>query len=64
MATGRPREYEEDRVTKAIRLSQDLDARLKEIARERGISVNLLMTMAIDDYLKRLLPIEDLLRTA
>lgn len=63
-ATGRPKEYDGDRVTKAIRISPELDARLKQAARERGVSVNLLMNSAVEDYLKRLLPVEDVLRTA
>ncbi|MEA2492803.1 MAG: hypothetical protein QOJ29_714, partial [Thermoleophilaceae bacterium] len=63
-ATGRPREYEEDRVTKAVRVSPELDQQLKEAARQRGVSVNLLMNIAVEEYLKRLLPVEELLRTA
>lgn len=62
--TGRPRQYEDDRVTKAVRISPDLDLRLKAAARERGVSVNLLMNAALDDYLGRLVPVEQLLQTA
>ncbi|MEA2826289.1 MAG: hypothetical protein QOG43_728 [Actinomycetota bacterium] len=62
--TGRPTEYHEDRVTKAVRISHDLDSRLKDAAKERGVSVNLLMNAALDDYLGRLVPLEQLLRTA
>ncbi|HEX8581757.1 MAG TPA: toxin-antitoxin system HicB family antitoxin [Acidimicrobiales bacterium] len=62
--TGRPKEFESDRVTKALRISPDLDARLKAAARERGVSVNLLMTSALEDYLRRLVPVDDVLRTA
>ena len=62
--TGRPREYDEERVTKAVRISQELDLRLKAAARERGVSVNLLMNAALDDYLGRLLPVAKLLKTA
>lgn len=61
---GRPREYDSDRVTKAIRISPELDARLKQAARERGVSVNLLMNSAVADYLDRLLPVDQVLRTA
>jgi predicted HicB family RNase H-like nuclease len=60
---GRPREFDEDRVTKAVRISSDLDGRLKAAASERGVSVNLLVNSALDDYLHRLLPVQDLLRT-
>lgn len=62
--TGRPRQYDRDRVTKAVRISPELDARLKEAAHERGVSVNLLVNSALDDYLRRLLPLEEVLRTA
>ena len=65
MATnGRPREYEEPRVTKAVRISPELDERLKAAARERGVSVNLLMSAALEDYLDRLLPVDQVLKTA
>jgi|EndMetStandDraft_8_1072994.scaffolds.fasta_scaffold1000284_2 predicted HicB family RNase H-like nuclease len=65
MATnGRPREYDEHRVTKAVRISPDLDERLKAAARERGVSVNLLMSAALEDYLDRLLPVDQVLKTA
>jgi predicted HicB family RNase H-like nuclease len=62
--TGRPREYDEHRVTKAVRISRELDDRLKAAARERGVSVNLLMNAALDDYLGRLVPLEHLLETS
>lgn len=62
--TGRPREYDEDRVTKALRISADLDERLKAAAEERGVSVNLLMNKALEDYMQRLLPVDQVLRTA
>ncbi len=61
---GRPREFEEQRVTKAVRISHELDQRLKQVARERGVSVNVIMNVALNDYLQRLLPLEDLLKTA
>jgi predicted HicB family RNase H-like nuclease len=61
---GRPREYDEDRVTKAIRIDRDLDASLKAAARERDVSVNVLVNAALRDYLKNLVPLEELLRTA
>lgn len=63
-ATGRPREYDPDRVTKAVRITAELDQQLKAVAKERGVSVNLLVNSAVEDYLKRLLPIDELLRTA
>ncbi len=63
-ATGRPREYAPDRVTKAVRVPPHLDERLKEAARERGVSVNLLVNTALEDYLRRLVPVDQVLRTA
>ncbi len=62
-APGRPREFEPDRVTKVLRVSQALDTELKDTARERGISVNVLVNAALRDYLDRLLPVDQLLQT-
>lgn len=62
--TGRPREYDDNRITKAVRISPELDGRLKAAARERGISVNLMMNMAFEDFLDRLVPLDQLLKTA
>jgi hypothetical protein len=39
-----------------VRISPDLDARLKAAAEERGVSVNVLMTAAFEGYLRRLVP--------
>lgn len=50
--------------TKALRISQELDLPLKAAARERGVSVNLLINSAVDDYLSRLIPVEQLVKTA
>lgn len=60
---GRPAEYAE-RVTKVVRFEPDLDERLKEAAAVRGVSVNLMITWAVREYLDRLPPVEDILRTA
>ena len=60
---GRPQEFGE-RITKAVRLDPELNKRLKEEARRRNISANLLINAAVEDYLQRLVPVEDLLRTA
>lgn len=62
-ATGRPREYEPGRVTKAVRIPAQLDEQVKAAARERGVSVNLLVNSALEDYLRRLLPVDQLLQT-
>jgi predicted transcriptional regulator len=62
-APGRPQEFG-DRITKAVRLEHDLNERLKAEARARNVSANLLINAAVKDYLGRLLPVEDALRTA
>lgn len=51
---GRPRIYEEPRVATAIRLPTSLRDELQAVAAEREISVNLLVTRAVLDYLRRL----------
>lgn len=60
---GRPTEFG-DRITKAVRIDPELNERLKHEARERGVSVNLLIDKALRDYLDRLLPIEEVLRVS
>lgn len=45
-------------------MSPDLDERVKTAARERGISANVLINAALEDYLERLLPVDEVLRTA
>jgi predicted HicB family RNase H-like nuclease len=61
---GRPREFDEDRVTKALRISPELDEKLKAVARERQVSVNLLINAAVEDYLDRLVPVREVVRAA
>ena len=51
---GRPRIYEEPRVATAIRLPTSLRDELQAVAAERDVSVNLLVTRAVLDYLERL----------
>ena len=55
---GRPRTYHEPRVATAVRLSVSLRSELRAAALERGISVNLLVTRAVSEYLRRLPPPE------
>jgi predicted HicB family RNase H-like nuclease len=59
---GRPAEFSSDRVTKALRVSPELDRRLKSAAAERGVSVNVLINAALNDYLQRLVPVDQLLK--
>ncbi len=51
---GRPRIYDEPRVATAIRLPVSLRDELLTAASERDVSVNLLVTRAVSDYLRRL----------
>lgn len=55
---ARPRIYEEVRVTTALRLPESTIERLREVARERDVSVNFLIVRAVDRYLEAL-PITD-----
>lgn len=56
---GRPRIYEEPRVATAIRLPTSLRDELQAVAAEGGVSVNLLVTRAVLDYLGRLPSLSD-----
>jgi len=48
---SRPKSYTEPRVNMALRLPPDLHARLKSEADGRDVSVNWLITRAIERYL-------------
>lgn len=56
---GRPKIYEEPRVATAIRLPTSLRDELQAVAAERDVSVNLLVTRAVLDYLGRLPSLSD-----
>jgi hypothetical protein len=58
---GRPQEFGE-RITKAVRIDPALNDQLKEQARLRGVSVNLLIDAALRMYLDRLVPVDQLLQ--
>ena len=51
---ARPRIYAEERIATAIRLPASLRDELRAAAVERDVSVNLLVTRAVSDYLSRL----------
>ena len=57
---GRPKRHLEPRVATAVRLPVTVHERLREAAEERQVSVNLLVEKAIDDYLARLVPVDEL----
>lgn len=58
---ARPKKFHDKRVTTAVRLPEDLRDRLHTAADERDVSVNLLVTRAVTDYLERLRPVDELL---
>jgi predicted HicB family RNase H-like nuclease len=60
---GRPRTTDEKRVTTAVRLPESMHERLTKEAETRDVSVNLLVTKAIDAYLEALVPVEELIAT-
>jgi hypothetical protein len=57
---ARPKIHREPRVTTAVRLPASLHERLQRAATEREVAVNLLIVKSLEDYLDRLIPIEQL----
>lgn len=51
------------RVATYLRLPPELHARLSAAAEERVVSINLLATRAIAEYLDRLVPVDEVLAT-
>lgn len=47
------------RTTTAIRFPDELHEQLKIAAEERDLSINYLVVKAVEDFLPRLLPVED-----
>lgn len=56
---AKPREYQDDRTTTALRIPPALHDRIKAAAGERGLSANRFMLLACEDFLDRLIPIEE-----
>lgn len=56
---ARPKVYDEPRVTTALRLPESLHVRLRSTAEQRDISVNLIATKAIKEYLDQLEPLDE-----
>jgi predicted HicB family RNase H-like nuclease len=54
----RPKQYEQERRSTAVRLPVALHDRLRAAAADRQVSVNLLVEHAIAQYLDRLPPVE------
>lgn len=57
---GRPRVHNESRITTAVRLPESLHERLKAAALDRDVSVNLIVTRALSEFLDDLVPSEAL----
>lgn len=57
---ARPKEYEEERVTTAIRFPVSLHRRLKELAKDRDVSVSYLVTKAAHAYAEKLISQRDI----
>lgn len=60
---ARGHSIQEHRVTTAVRLSESLHERLLEAAAERDVSMNLLVSRAVEDFLGRLVPVDELVST-
>jgi predicted HicB family RNase H-like nuclease len=60
---GRPRVHDEERVTTAVRVPRGLHDRVRAAADERQVAVNLLVVKALEDYLDRLVPVDEVVRT-
>ena len=58
-AVARPRIADEPRVPTAMRLPESLHERLCAAARERDVSVNLLVNRAVEAYLDHLPPVDE-----
>ena len=48
------------RTPTAVRLPEQLHDRLRTAADERGLSINFLVTKAVEDFLDRLIPADEL----
>lgn len=60
---SRPKQYQDERVSTALRLPVELHERLKAAAEERDVSANWLINRAIAAYLDQLVPAGDLMLT-
>lgn len=59
-AVPRPVEYPDDRVVKSVRIPAGIDAELRAVAHDRQVSVNLVINWALEDFLRRAKPAQDL----
>lgn len=49
----------DERIGKEVRMSRDLHDRLTKAAEERNLSANYLVVAALEDFLSRLIPVEE-----
>jgi hypothetical protein len=55
--------HTEDRVTTAVRVPKSLHERARAAAAERQVGVNLIVVRALEDYLDRLVPVDEVVLT-
>ncbi|MBS1837744.1 MAG: toxin-antitoxin system HicB family antitoxin [Actinobacteria bacterium] len=60
---GRPRVSAEHRIATAVRLPESIHRDLQRVAHDRDVSVNRLVTKAIEEYLDRLPGVDESLST-
>ena len=56
----RPRQHDERTVTTAVRLPPEVHERLKAAAEERDLSMNWMINRAVERFLERLIPVDEL----
>lgn len=57
---ARPRVQPKDRLTTAIRFPPDTHVRLVQAASERDLSINFLVNRAVDEFLAKLIPVDEI----
>lgn len=57
--TGRPRSAEPT-VATSLRLSESVRDRLSAAAQERGVSMNFLVARAVEEFVDRLIPVDEM----
>jgi predicted HicB family RNase H-like nuclease len=60
---ARPKVHKEKRVTTAVRIPESLHGDLARAAEERDLSVNYLVVRAVEDFMSRLIPADELKMT-
>lgn len=60
MTVGRPKVHKKPRTTTAMRFSPELHDRLLKAADEREVSINFLVNRACEDFLARLIPVDEI----